>query len=167
MKPNKYVSKREHKLLLTVAFTSFVFVLIIFSLQQIKDYNDAVSKEQSELERISNNKPVISFAACGAIDYRIPLLHFFTRFIFIALLKTKRYLLPLFLTVFYAVVFVYGLSMRYDGARLGGEEFSPKVEFLDKVYRAATDYDYLAAFFISILLFWQISILLRMLIKTS
>ncbi len=110
---------------------------------------------------------MISFAACGGIDYRVPLLHCLTFFIFVALLKTKRFILPSFLTIFYAVVFIYGLSARYDGSRLGGEEFSPKVDFLDKVYRAATDFDYLAALFISILLFWQISILLRMLIKTS
>ncbi|MCY7348939.1 MAG: hypothetical protein LH614_22340 [Pyrinomonadaceae bacterium] len=71
-----------------------------------------------------------------------------------------------FLTIFYAVVFIYGLSARYNGARLGGEEFSPQVDFFDQVYRAAGGLDYIAVFFISVLLFWQISILLRMLVKT-
>ncbi len=166
MKANNYISKREYKSLLIVSFTAFVFALSIFSLQGIKDYNDAISKEQNKLERLANTEPIISFAVCGGIDYRVPFLHFLTLFIFVALLKTKRFILSSFLTIFYAVVFIYGLSTRYDGSRLGGEEFSPKVDFLDKVYRAATDFDYLAALFISILLFWQISILLRMLIKT-
>ena len=166
MEANKYISKREHKFLLLVAFTSFVFALSIFFLQEIKDYNDAISKEQNKLERLANNEQIISFSACGGMDYRVPFLHSLTLFIFVALLKTKRFLLSSFLTVFYAVVFIYGLSARYDGARLGGEEFSPKVDFIEKVYRATTDFDYLAALFISILLFWQISILLRMLIKT-
>ncbi len=166
MKANKYISKKEHKLLLLVAFTSFVFALSIFSLQGIKDYNDAISKGQNELEQLANLEQIISFAACGGIDYRVSFLHFLTLFIFVALLKTKRFFLSSFLTVFYAAVFIYGLSARYDGSRLGGEEFSPKVDFLDKVYRAAFDFDYVAALFISILLFWQISILLRMLIKT-
>jgi hypothetical protein len=145
---NKYILQKEHLALLIFAFAAFVFVLSGFASEFIKSHNTSGSLF-----------PYYPTYPAG--------LHFLTFFIFIALLKTKRYLLPLFLTVFYAVVFVYGLSMRYDGARLGGEEFSPKVDFLDKVYRAATDYDYIVALFISILLFWQISILLRMLIKTS
>ena len=96
----------------------------------------------------------------------MPGLHFLTLFIFISLLKTKRFLLSSFLTIFYAIVFIYGLSARFNGRRLGGEEFSPKVDFLKQLYIEANSFDYLAALFISILLFWQISILLRMLIKT-
>lgn len=65
MKANKYISKTEHKLLLIVAFTSFVFVLSIFFLQEIKDYNDAISKEQNKFERLANNEPIISIAVCG------------------------------------------------------------------------------------------------------
>lgn len=96
----------------------------------------------------------------------MPLLHFLTLFIFLTLLKTKKFLLPLFLTVFYVPVFIYGLSASYYESLLGGEEFSPKVDFFTRVYCAADGSDYLAALFISILLFWQISILLRVLIKT-
>ncbi|HLM59383.1 MAG TPA: hypothetical protein VK308_01140 [Pyrinomonadaceae bacterium] len=166
MKANKYISKREHRIIIIVAFAAFVFAFSIFSIQTIKDYNNAILEEQHKLNRLANNTQSISFTACGGMDYRVPFLHFLTLFIFLALYKTKRFLLPSFLTVFYAAVFIYGLSARYDGARLGGEEFSPKVDFLDKVCRAATDFDYLAALFISILLFWQISILLRILIKT-
>ncbi|MBA3334382.1 MAG: hypothetical protein H0T08_02105 [Acidobacteria bacterium] len=151
MKANNYISKTEHKLLLTVAFTAFIFVLTIITLQVVVSYNYSVSNN-----RFSGTNDTI----------KIPLFHFLTLFIFIALLKTKRFLLPLFLTVFYAFVFIYGLSVRYNAGRVGGEEFSPKVAFLDQVYRGADNFDYIAAVFISILLFWQISILLRMLIKT-
>jgi hypothetical protein len=147
MKANKYISVGEHKSLLCVSFIAFVFVLLIF----VSDFYN-INTDSSSIFPQTN--------------YTLPGLHFFTLFIFLALLKTKRFLLSSLLTAFYAVVFIYALSLRYDGARLGGEEFSPKVDFLDKVYRAATDYDYIAAIFISILLFWQISILLRMLIKT-
>ena len=63
-------------------------------------------------------------------------------------------------------MFIYGISARFNGSRLGGEEFSPKVDFLDQIYFEANSFDYLAAVLISILLFWQISILLRILIKT-
>ncbi len=150
MKANKYVSKKEHKLLLIVAFIAFIFVALTFCGDLIKDHN--YNREGG----FSGSGPLV-----------IPLLHFLTLFIFIALFKTKRFLLSSFLTVFYAIVFIYGLSARYNGSRLGGEEFSPKVDFLDQVYRGANSFDYLASLFISILLFWQISILLRMLIKTT
>ena len=153
MQANKYISKREHKLLLLVTFLSFSFVFTVFACQVFQTYYDF----------IVNISPQFSG---GAGAFRVPGLHLLTLFIFIALLKTKRFLLPSFLTVLYTFVFIYGLSVRYKAGQLGGEEFSPKVAFLDQVFRAANSFDYLAAFFISILLFWQISILLRMLIKT-
>ena len=155
MKTNKYISKTEHKLLLIVAFIAFIIFSAIFAGQVTEAYDNFFADRTSK----------IRFSGSGN-QFQAPLFHLLTLFIFAAILKTKRFLLSSFLTVFYALVFIYGLSARYDGGLLGGEEFSPKVDFLDKVYRAATDFDYLAALFISILLFWQISILLRMLIRT-
>ena len=148
MKANDYISKRERKLLLIFAFATFVFVLSVFIYDAIR------------IDNLSNSP------FSGSVVRTLPGLHFLTLFIFIALLKTKRFILSSFLTSFYAVVFIYGLSISYYGRLLGGEEFSPKVGFYQRLYRQANSFDYLAAFFISILLFWQISILLRMLIKT-
>ncbi len=165
MKANNYISKKEHRLLLIVAFLAFVFVASTFCWDIIRDYNYFVSKEQQSLEHLANYNRVGGISGSSQITV-MPLLHFLTLFIFLALLKTKKFLLPLFLTVFYATVFIYGLSASYYESLLGGEEFSPKVDFFTRVYRVADGSDYLAAFFISILLFWQISILLRMLIKT-
>ncbi len=165
MKANNYISIREHKLLLIIAFIAFVFIASTFCWDIIKYYNYSISEEQQSLEYLANYNRVGGISGSSPITV-MPLLHFFTLFIFLALLKTKKFLLPLFLTVLYATVFIYGLSVRYYAGLLGGEEFSPKVDFLDRVYRSANGSDYLAAVFISILLFWQISILLRMLIKT-
>ncbi len=151
MKANNYISKIEHKLLLSIAFMAFIFVLTIITLQVVVSYNQSASNSG-----FSGTNDTIT----------MPLFHFLTLFIFIALLKTKRFLLSLFLTVFYALVFICGLSVRFNAGRVGGEEFSPKVSFLNQVYRGADNFDYIAAVFISILLFWQISVLLRMLIKT-
>ncbi len=164
MRANEYVSKREHKLLLIVAFTAFVFVTLFFCWNIIKNYNYSVYYELQRLEYLAN----YNREGGMSIPSRkvVPLLHLLTLFIFLALLKTKKFLLPLFLTVFYAIVFIYGLSVGYYESLLGGEEFSPKVGFFDRVYCIADGFDYLAFLFISILLFWQISILLRILIKT-
>lgn len=150
MKANDYISKKEHTFLTVFVFTAFVFVLSVFTSEEIRIHNLSIS-------------PFSSSNYANAM----PGLHFLTFFIFVALLKTKRFLLSSLLTIFYAVVFIYGLSIRYNASRLGGEEFSPKFDFLDQVYRAANGFDYLAALFISILLFWQISILLRILMKTT
>nr|MBA2736869.1 hypothetical protein [Pyrinomonadaceae bacterium] len=162
----KYISKNEYKLLLVVAFIAFVFVALTFCYAIVKDYNYSVNKEQQRLEYLANYNREGGMSGSSPVLI-VPLLHFLTLFIFLALFKTKRFLVPLFLTVFYATVFIYGLSESYYAGLLGGEEFSPKVDFFARIYRVADNSDYLVAIFISILLFWQISILLRMLIKTS
>ena len=158
--------KREQRILSIVAFAALLFVFATFSFENIKDFNYTTSKGQNKLERLANNQQIFTFSACGGIDYRIALFHFFTFFIFLSILKTRKFLLSSFLTFFYAVVFIYGLSAKFKAARLGGEEFSPRVDFFDQVFRAAGSFDYIISFFILILLFWQISILLRILIKT-
>lgn len=165
MKANKYISKTENILLLIFAFLVFGFVLSVFTSQVISSYNYSISEEQSELKSQADGKPHPRFSGFNGPNV-IPGLHLLTLFIFIALLKTKKFLLSSFLTVFYAIVFIYGLSARFNGRRLGGEEFSPKVDFLKQLYLEADSFDYLVFLFVSILLFWQFSILLRMLIKT-
>ena len=161
-----YISKSERNSLLMFTFIFFCFVSLVITTEVINGYNSSVYETQQELESQATGEPYPKFSISNSAP-TVPLLHLLTFLIFIALYKSKRFLLSIFLTIFYALIFIYGLSLRYNGARLGGEEFSPKVDFLDKVYRAATDFDYVAALFISILLFWQISILLRILIKTT
>ncbi len=155
MKANNYISKREHNLLTTFAFTVFVCLILFISLSLIEE---VISQP--------NAMPKVKLSGDNGLMI-FPPFHLITFFIFLAILKTKRFLLSFLLTIFYAFIFIYGLSARFKGGQLGGEEFSPKVDLHLEIYYAANGYDYFAAFFISILLFWQISILLRMLIKTS
>lgn len=147
MKSSSYISQNERKLLLIVSFASIIFVLSAITYDFVKVFT--VYKSQFS----------------GQTPNTFPLFHLFTVLIFASLIKTKRFLLPLLLTSIYAAMIPYGLFLRYNGRRLGGEEFSPQVDFHDKVLSAANELDYIAAAFISILLFWQISILFRMLIK--
>src|SRR5688572_13929034 len=117
MKANKYISIKEHKLLVVVAFIAFIFVSIAFYLNIIKNYNYSVYREQQTLGYSAN------YNRTGGFPYPsqtvVPLFHFLTLFIFLALLKTRKFLLPLFLTVFYAAVFIYGLSVSYYEGMLG------------------------------------------------
>jgi hypothetical protein len=163
MKVNKYISKRENFLLLTFAFLFFGFIALTFANNSLHSYNPSVSEQFEDSNSYPSNQHRLSYPI---ETHQIPGLHFFTLFIFIVLLKTKRFLLSTLLTIFYAIVFVYGLSVRFTSIHLGGDEFAPKVNFLDQIYFEANGFDYSAAVLISILLFWQISILLRMLIKT-
>ena len=163
MKANNYISHKEHKLLLIFAFTSFAFVLSIITWQSVKDYNYSVSKYQQKLKTKANDEIGTGIAVDG-IETRLPLIHLLTALIFIALLKTKRFLLPLLLTVFYGLIFIYGLSLGYEDSILASPNIN--ISSVEKIYLIADFFDYLAFFFVSILLFWQISILLRMLIKT-
>lgn len=150
MKAINYILKEEHKLLLIMAFASIIFTLAVFIFDIINVINHHYSK---------------NLLLSGQTPNTFPLFHLATILIFVAIFKTKRFLLPFILTVLYAITFIYGLSARYKGGRLGGEEFSPKVDFHEQIFREANEFDYIAALFIFILLFWQISILLRMLIK--
>ena len=152
-------------LLLIVAFVAFLFVTSVIASQVINSYNHSVSERQQELRNQADGRPNIQFSGSNG-SHTMSLLHFLTLFIFIALLRAKKFLIPAFLTLFYAIVFIYGLSVRYYGGLLGGEEFSPKVGFLERLLREANTLDYLAGLFISILLIWQILILMRIFIKT-
>ena len=50
-----------------IAFAAFLFVFTTFSIEHIADYNYAISKEQSNLEKLANNQQVLTFAACGGV----------------------------------------------------------------------------------------------------
>ena len=165
MMANKYISTTEHKSLLVVSFISLIFVLSTISFEIIEDYNYAVLERQRELEYQANGEQIPRFSN-DSIDNTFPGLHLLTLFIFLSLLTTKRFAIPSILTTFYAIVFVYNLYEKYKFGFLGGEDFASKTDTFYRIYRMANGYEYFAAFFISVLLFWQISILLRMLIKT-
>ena len=148
MKANDYISNKELTLIQITAFILVVFVNLNFC------------KELAA----SAGAEVIKFS--GSYQPSTPGFHFASIFIFIALLRAKRFIAPLLLTISYLSVFVYGLVARFNGGRLGGEEFSPEFHFFHKIYYGARDFDILASVFIFILIFWQISILLRILIKS-
>jgi len=164
MKSNILISKGEHYSLLIFAFIALLFVISVISFEHIKEYNYTVAETQNELRTKANAESIIKFSGTNGREF-FPGLHLLTLFIFIALLKTKMYFISSTLTIFYSYMFIFGLSASYYNSLLGGEEFSPKVDFLTRIYRSANNLDYIAASFISILLFWQISILLRMLFK--
>jgi len=163
MKANNYISNKERRLIQIAAFILVIFVVLNFCFETINTYNYSVSERQKELAAQAGAK-VIKIS--GSYPPPMPAFHFASIFIFIALLRAKRFIASLLLTIFYLSIFVYGLVARFNGGRLGGEEFSPEFNFFHKIYYGARDFDILASVFILILVFWQIRILLRILIKS-
>ena len=157
MKINNYISTKEYKLLLSVAFIVFLFFSICFITQEIKTYNVAVAENQERLEREAGG----SSSSLQNNDNPVAGLHFLTFIIFLSLLKTKRFVIPFSLTIFYAISLIYSLPANFDAKWLGGEEFPSNASFFRKMYIEANQFDYLAALFILILFSWQISILFR------
>ena len=126
MKANKYIPQKEHLALLIFTFIAFVFVLSGFASEVIKVLN-----------------------ASGSLFLYFPTyparLHFLTFFIFIALLKTKRFLLSSFLTVLYACIFVYSFFERVKYSGFDSDSFLNS-SLIEQLYLVASDFDFIAAF---------------------
>ncbi len=148
MKANKYISESEHKLLLTFAFISFVLAYSNFAYQIV--------------DHFTKPKALFEFYDMKRASF-IPLFNFLTLFIFIALFKSKRYTISSLLTLFSFVIFGYEF---YRGVKILVYTPIPELNIIEKLLLIANYFDYIVFLIVSILLFWQISILLRMLVKT-
>lgn len=149
MKANNYISKSEHKLIVIISFVSVVLAFSNLIFQIIEYYT----------------KPTPLFVFYDMMRPNlIPLFNFSTLFIFIALFNSKKYIVSSLLTLLTFIPFAYEF---YSGFRII-LFYNPQPErnFSELLFLIANRFDYLVFFLVTILLFWQISILLRMLIKT-
>jgi hypothetical protein len=165
MKANKYISEKEFKVMLFIAFLTSAFAFAGLTTISVKSYNDRVAEKQMELEAEANDKASkISFGIYSFERTRFfPFFCFAALFIFITLLKTKRFFLSAFLTLFNFCIFVYELFLsRVFLLNTQDSNFS----FIERLLLIGNAFYYLTFLLVSILLFWQISILLRMLIKS-
>ncbi len=163
MKANNYISKNEYRLLLIIAFISFVLAVSSFISFSIESYNEEVELHQTYSEIKANSGA--TFAVDAGQDFR-PLYRrwfiFLTLFIFLAVLNAKKFLVSFSFTLIPFLIFTYWIVRTNEDIKLNETYMSGTPHLL----KIATHYDYFVFLFISILLFWQISILLRMLIKT-
>ncbi|HEX8288824.1 MAG TPA: hypothetical protein VF556_12555 [Pyrinomonadaceae bacterium] len=164
MKANKYISKREHKLILLVAFASFIFSIAGSITYNIKADFARLEYYREQEENKAQNKPVFAGPYCFPDQhpeflFSIILL---VGLIFSSLCVTKRYLLSSIFTIASIAMFIFWFidtrkELVYDELGI--------VKGVDRIFYKAGDFDLAVFFLVSILLFWQISILLRMLIK--
>lgn len=169
MKAPEVISQKEHKFLLGFVFIWVVFILSVFCWEAVTDYNDAVFSQQVELAELKGIITKNSFAV-DAVPKTFLSIHFISVFILILTAVSKRIFFSTIITIFYFCALIYAVVSRHDkffNSFFGDEDYSANVSLFRKFDVAANDVDVLAVLFISILLFWQISILLRMLINKS
>ena len=148
MKANNYTSKKEHKLLLIVVFITVILAFSNLTYQIIEHYTNPASFGIYDMKRAS----------------LLPSFNFLTIFIFVALLKSKRFIVSTLLTFFSFIIFVREFYIAVKLILL--YNLFPELSLVEQLLLIANYFDYIVFFIVSILLFWQISILLRMLIKT-
>lgn len=163
MKANPYISIKEKRLLTIFASIIFSLTLINLGWIAIEDYNNSVKEEEERLARIANGTNYkMDFKIYGFIrhDYKYEF-RFFSLILLPFIFRAKKFIFSTtftflsFTALFYEFylclkVFLVTSSMTLD-------------EFITYF---AKPLDYLVFLLISLLLFWQISILLRILIQT-
>jgi hypothetical protein len=147
MKANNYISKNEYRLLLIIVFVSFILSLSNLAYQIVEINNKSNPYGLSEAPA----RPLLLF-------------NFLTLFIFIVLFFSKRFLISSILTLCSFIIFAYEF---YSAVKiiLLYKPF-PELSLIEQFLIIGNYFDYIVFFLVSILLFWQISILLRMLVKT-
>jgi len=166
MKSIRYASNKEHKLLLAVALAAFIFSIAGFLSYTIKADNERSEYYRIQEENKANNK--ISFSGPYCYPDKHPQLLFSIILLvgstFFSLYFTKRYLLSSLFTAASFTTFIYWFT---DTRKALAYAESDLVKGIDRIFYNAGDFDLAVLLLVSILLFWQISILLRMLIKKS
>jgi hypothetical protein len=165
MTANNSISTKEHKLLLSITFAAFIFSFAGSISYSIKaDLKRSEYFRQQEENRAQNK---LSFSGPYCSPDRHPkLLSSIILLVgatFFSLCVTKRYLLSFLFTIASLTRFTYWFV---DTKRQFSDDISGFVKGIDRFFYNAGAFDLAVLLLISIIFFWQISILLRMLIKT-
>ena len=166
MNLKRFISDKEHKLLLAVACAALIFSISGYIAYTVKAEYDRSEYFRIQEENWLQNKPVFSGPYCHPDKHpgfliSIVLLLGAT---FFSLCFAKWYLLSTLLTIASFSRFVYWFfdtrkELIYDELGI--------LTGINRIFYRAGDFDLAALFLLSILLFWQISILMRILIKSS
>lgn len=165
MKLRRFISRAEHKLLLSIAITSFIFSIAGSVAYSIKDSNERNEYYRKQKENEAQGKPVFAGPYCfpdqhPGLLFSIVLLTGATLF---SICFAKKYLFSFLLTAATLSRFVFWFNstqreLVYDSYDL--------LKVTDRFLYKAGDFDLAVLFLLSFLFFWQISILFRMLIKS-
>lgn len=160
---NAIIEKRQ--LLLGVSFCAFVFSIASFFTHFTVTWNERITTSE-ELKLSSVNHGINMFVH-SAPEYHILFLFslvLLTGLTLVSLFKSKRFFPTFIFTTSSICFFIYWLfSTPKEVALIEG---SNNLQASDFILYKSNVYDFFVLTFVSILLFWQIVHLLRMLIKT-
>ena len=165
MTANNFISNKEHKLLLAIAFAAFIFSIAGLITYSIKAGMKRSEYFRQQEENRAQNKPSFSGPYCSP-DRHPQLLFSIILLVgttFFSLCITKRYLLSFIFTIASLTKFIYWFA---DSRRQLFDDVSEFVKGVDRIFYNAGAFDLAVLFLVSIIFFWQISILFRILIKT-
>lgn len=166
MKAKSIVSNTEHRILIFIAFAAFAFSIFSYVSYTVEAEIERSEYFRQQEENRIQNKPVFSGPYCypdrhPQFLFTIILLVGVT---FLSFCLAKLYLFSFFFTIASIFRFIYqffetGNEFLYDQLGI--------LSGINRIFYYAGEFnpDIAVIFLLSILLFWQISILLRMLIK--
>lgn len=151
MKNNPYISVKENNLLIIIASLIFFLSIVNFGSFLYEDY----------LNSLTRNK--LDFSACSVLRINfIPHFRFLAILVFPIFLLDKRFIFFPFCTFLSFSAFIYEIYSIIP--RL--EQSDSKISLFEVMSYSLTQTDYFIFALIFLLLFWQISILFRIGIKT-
>ncbi len=162
---SNYVSKKTRKLLLIVGFALFTFSFISLCAYTIKDQVERDSDEQKQAENAAKGLPAFSGPYCFPDKHSqfLSLNILLAGLIFGTAFFSKTFLFSAFFSGMLFSRYVYWYYDTQKALSLN-ELYFP--QGLNHFFYKATIFDLLTLSILSILFFWQISVLLRILIKT-
>lgn len=160
MKTTKFISLNEHRVFLFFIFISFILSVLCLSCFVIEKYNESVVSAQ--LQKLTGFA-VYSFEPTHPRFLVLSVTTLCFGIASILLFKFCTYLITLFLNILNILAFVCWLN--FTTMIISSFEDLNSVRSMDFILYQASFFDLSLFFLIISLLFWQSSILLRMLIK--
>lgn len=159
MRASNIISQKEHYAYLVFSFLIATLIALIITTDLIISYNGLVEQSQKILQSNAGDQKVILFSGHGYY-FTVGGFNLITFFIFLSLIRPRRYIASTFFIFSYAAMYTYAIHSRLDGeGAYGGKDF-----FTDKWYELyiKTDlFDYMIAVIIITFITWQLSIIWR------
>jgi hypothetical protein len=166
VKSNRFITIIEHRLLSYAAMTAFIFSVAGLFSNIIDAYNNVVKLDQHRLARKAYGE-IPFFEPCdftGGYPQYLIFLILLLGLNYLFIINAKKFLLASLTTLFSVLFFLkWFFDTRNELLALEG---IPDIKGLDSFFYKAGNFDLIVFLLVSVLFFWQISILLRILIKT-
>jgi hypothetical protein len=134
MGPSEVVSRFERRAIIALALIPVILVVLFLVSEGISDYNDRVADRQEELSAKASGRDRINFAVDDFGRSRPGGVHIVSLFIVFAVIKSKRFVVPVILTLLYIGLILIGAYLRLVNLQnIGLVNYGPTdpLEFVD------------------------------------